>query len=200
MSSPVVKEFPLWKQGLVFISFFILVFGLGAFSSPILLSSDNLNRHFYSPLYYDPATDDRGFGDPDYSGTDISIYDEPSTLIDALSIIEPAFVFGILWVIPYGMMVLSVFIHWRNNGFTGSKSAKLSLSVFVWQLWLGIAWSWLFFLFHLNNYAIGVLIILFILIAINIKLFYRTSKLAGLLLLPYLFWVLYVGLLIFFRG
>ena len=66
---------------------------------------------------------------------------------------------------------------------------RMALSFFFAQLLVNSLWSWLFFAWHLGALALVDILILWLLIVATIVYFWRTTVLAGALLVPYLLWV-----------
>jgi tryptophan-rich sensory protein len=89
-------------------------------------------------------------------------------------------------------LAISVWLVWRKQGISG---AILPLSVFLIQLMLNAAWSWLFFGLHEPVLAFIEILGLWAAIILNIILFWRISTISGILLLPYLAWVTFAALL-----
>jgi len=81
-------------------------------------------------------------------------------------------------------MGISLYLIW-NKG----VKIKIPLIIFGAQLLLNIVWSLLFFGLHSPFYGFIKIIVLWISIAFTIFSFLKISKEAGLLLLPYIFWV-----------
>lgn len=75
-----------------------------------------------------------------------------------------------------------------NKGL-GSRRARAGLLVFGVQLALNVLWSVVFFGAESLIYGFGIIVVLWIAIVFTIVLFYRISKAAGLLLVPYICWV-----------
>lgn len=98
----------------------------------------------------------------------------------------PGWIFGPVWSVLYALMGVSAWLVWRVQGFAGARSA---LALFVAQLAVNALWTWLFFVWRLGAVAFGENLLLWLLIVANIVLFSRVSKLAALLLLPYVAWV-----------
>jgi tryptophan-rich sensory protein len=71
------------------------------------------------------------------------------------------------------------------------------LILFVAQLAANALWSWLFFVWHRGGLAFAEVILLWCLIAGTIIAFWRISKIAAVLLLPYLAWVTFASALTF---
>ena len=61
--------------------------------------------------------------------------------------------------------------------------------MFLLQLSLNAAWSWLFFGLHRIDLAFFEILLLFAAISITMILFFKRNRTAGSLLLPYLTWV-----------
>jgi benzodiazapine receptor len=99
----------------------------------------------------------------------------------------PNWVFGPVWTILYGLMGVSLFLVWSKT--LGKGFGRLAIAVFVMQLVLNVLWSYLFF--GLQSPFLGVveITILWLTIAATVALFSRISRIAGLMLLPYLGWV-----------
>jgi len=104
----------------------------------------------------------------------------------------PGWLFGPVWSILYGLMGLSAWLVWRERGFAGARKA---LFVFIVQLAVNALWTWLFFVWRLGGIAFAEILLLWILIVVTIILFSRVSKLAAVLLLPYLVWVSFASAL-----
>lgn len=104
----------------------------------------------------------------------------------------PGWVFGPVWTTLYTLMGISAWLVWRSDGF---RQSRLSLVVFLAQLFFNALWSWLFFDWHLGAWAFVDVIWLLLLIATNIVLFWRVKPIAATLLLPYFFWVMFAAVL-----
>ena len=100
------------------------------------------------------------------------------------SLNPPGFIFGIVWPILYILMSISAFR-------TFPETRKL----FLIQLFFNAIWSWLFFAFHMPVVA---LLNIWILIALNIKLFVkmlRLDSISGILFIPYIVWLCFASYL-----
>lgn len=97
----------------------------------------------------------------------------------------PNWLFGPVWITLFTLMGISLYLIWDK----GLKSVKIPLTIFGVQLILNIVWSFLFFGLESPFIAFIEIIILWISIALTIISFYRVSKKAGLILLPYIIWV-----------
>jgi tryptophan-rich sensory protein len=63
----------------------------------------------------------------------------------------PNWLFGPVWSLLYLLMAISVWLVWKKEGF---QAAIIPLGVFLLQLVLNVAWSWLFFGLHeMSSYS-----------------------------------------------
>lgn len=106
------------------------------------------------------------------------------------SLTPPGFVFPIVWTILYILMGIASYLV-----LTTDKTDDFSLFFYGLQLFFNFFWSILFF--NLEAYLLSFiwLILLWILIFITTILFYKISKPAGYLMIPYLLWVSFAGYL-----
>ena len=70
-----------------------------------------------------------------------------------------------------------------------------ALTLFVAQLAANALWSWLFFAWHRGALAAAEVLVLLALIVATLGAFWRISRLAALLLVPYLAWVSFASVL-----
>ncbi|HJT38725.1 MAG TPA: TspO/MBR family protein [Sphingobium sp.] len=114
---------------------------------------------------------------------------------DALAkpdLMPPGWAFGVAWTILYIFMglALAIIIHAR-----GARGRGLAVGLFLVQLLLNLLWSPLFFRAHQVDNALGLILMLFALVAVTALLFWRIRRGAGLLLLPYLAWLAFASFL-----
>ncbi|MHA6318134.1 TspO/MBR family protein [Altererythrobacter sp. CAU 1778] len=107
-------------------------------------------------------------------------------------IYPPPATFGIVWTILYIMMGLALTIVVTARG---ARLRRAAIIAFVVQFLLNLAYTPTFFAAHQMTAALGVIIALALALVVTIVLFWRVRRLAGLLLLPYLAWVLFAGVL-----
>jgi benzodiazapine receptor len=98
----------------------------------------------------------------------------------------PAWVFGPVWTVLYALMAIAAWLVWRTRGFRG---AALALGLFVTQLVVNALWTWLFFTWRQGALAFVEIILLWMLIVATIVAFSCFSRIAAVLLLPYIAWV-----------
>jgi tryptophan-rich sensory protein len=106
----------------------------------------------------------------------------------------PDSVFGPVWTALFVLMAIAAWLVWKPEGF---QAAALPLSLFAVQLLLNVAWSWIFFGLHQPGWAFVEILALWLAILATTVLFFRRSKTAGWLLVPYLAWVSFAGALNF---
>lgn len=99
----------------------------------------------------------------------------------------PAWLFGPVWTTLYAMMGVSAFLVWRRR--EGSSAARPATVAFVVQLLLNAAWSPAFFGLRWPEAGLVVIVALWVAIVVTIGLQRRVSRLAAVLMLPYLAWV-----------
>lgn len=102
----------------------------------------------------------------------------------------PAWVFGPVWSTLYVLMGVAAWLVWRSPGPKG-----LALGLFGAQLVANALWSWLFFAWHQGALAAGEVLVLLALIVATIAAFWRISRPAALLLVPYVCWVGFAAVL-----
>jgi benzodiazapine receptor len=103
--------------------------------------------------------------------------------LDKPSWTPPVFVFGPTWTLLYALIAGAGWLAWRRSH---SRRGPL---LFLLQLALNLAWPWLFFAARRLDLAFAVLTLLWITVLALILVSRRVSRLAGLLLLPYLAWL-----------
>ena len=131
----------------------------------------------------------------------------------------PNWIFGPVWTTLFVLMGISLYLVWIKNWepknkivlknrkpwnkwsrklLSGSWQKANIISIFATQLVLNILWSIIFFGAHSAGVAFFELLMLWFAIIFTIINFYRVSKAAAWLLLPYLLWVSFAGVLNYF--
>lgn len=100
----------------------------------------------------------------------------------------PDWIFGPVWSCLYIMIAISGWLIYRAEY---SHKRSVALMLYGGQLALNFIWSFLFF--SLRSPALGLIdiILLCLLISLTIIKGWPVSRLASLLLIPYLVWVMY---------
>lgn len=106
----------------------------------------------------------------------------------------PNRVFPVAWAALYLMIAVAGWLVWRQSGIAGAGAA---LGLYLLQLVLNAAWSWLFFGLHRIDLALAEIVILWLSIAATLVAFHAVRPLAAVLLVPYLAWVTYATALNF---
>jgi len=104
----------------------------------------------------------------------------------------PNWVFGPVWTTLYILLGISFFLIWKEEA---TKARDLAIKVFLIQMLLNFAWSFLFFYFNLIGVALIEIILLWISIASMIYLFYKIKPVAAYMNIPYLLWVSFAAIL-----
>ena len=98
----------------------------------------------------------------------------------------PAFIFPIVWTILYTLMGVSYGILKSNSLLDGNTKFLYYL-----QLIVNLLWPIFFFVFKWRFFSFVWIIILVLLVIAMIAEFYSKNKVAGLLQIPYLLWLLF---------
>jgi translocator protein len=105
----------------------------------------------------------------------------------------PSWLFGPVWTVLYLMMSVAAWRIWRRYG----TAAAGALGLFAVQLALNFGWSFIFFGMQEIGLALAEIIVYALVILATIVVFYRRDRIAGLLLVPLLAWVLFAAALNF---
>jgi tryptophan-rich sensory protein len=105
----------------------------------------------------------------------------------------PSSVFFPVWTILYTLMGISLYLVWER----GLDQGEVKKGVFLFGLQLGLnaLWSLLFFGLRSPYYAFLEILVLWLAILLTMVQFWKISKAAFLLLVPYLLWVSFAALL-----
>ena len=105
----------------------------------------------------------------------------------------PAWVFAPVWTTLFALMGIAAFLVWRKG--LNNRNVKIALVIFIIQLVLNTLWSIIFFGLHNPGGAFIEIIFLWIAIFFTIIVFFKISRPAALLLVPYIIWVSFAGYL-----
>ena len=98
----------------------------------------------------------------------------------------PPSVFGPVWTTLYVMMGTAAWLVWRKRGF---KGARAPLVFYLVHLIANAAWTGIFFGLEAPGAAFAEILVLWVMIAVLISMFWSIDRIAGMLLIPYLGWV-----------
>lgn len=106
----------------------------------------------------------------------------------------PDYLFGPVWTTLYFLMGIAFYDVWVKHP---SKSPNWvgGVTFFLLQLILNAGWSIVFFGLHQVGIALLVILVLWFMILLCIIAFSRISKIAAVLLVPYLLWVSFAAIL-----
>lgn len=128
----------------------------------------------------------------------------------------PNWIFAPVWTTLYLLMGISLYLVWKNNWqvknpllqsgrktwnlwserlWTGDLQKVNIISIFALQYVLNILWSYIFFGLHSPVLAFIEILALWWAIVYTVVNFYRVSKSAAYILLPYLIWVSFAAVL-----
>ncbi len=105
----------------------------------------------------------------------------------------PSWVFGPVWTTLYILMGVSVFLIWQKGW--ERRDVKIAVSVYGVQLVLNALWSIVFFGMQSPGLALVNIALLFVSIVSTMILFYKISRPAMYLLIPYILWVSFASYL-----
>jgi len=98
----------------------------------------------------------------------------------------PNWIFGPVWTLLYALMGMSLYLVWTSR----LKQVKTKAFVaFGIQLVLNILWSMAFFGLHSPIGGLIIILGLTVAIVLTMRFFWRFSRMAVYLLIPYLLWV-----------
>lgn len=113
------------------------------------------------------------------------------------SLILPVFqppgpLFGIAWAILYTLIGFAFAVVWGTRDAPGKL---LAIGLFVLGFAINLTWSPLFFRFHMISGALAVLGVMLVVALLTTWAFYRVNRLAAWLMLPYVAWLCFAGVL-----
>jgi len=98
----------------------------------------------------------------------------------------PNWAFGPVWLTLYLLMGISLFIVWNKRL---NKKTRPAIQIFGLQLGLNILWSIVFFGFQSISAGLVVIVLMWFAILWTMLRFWKISKPAAWLLVPYIVWV-----------
>lgn len=99
----------------------------------------------------------------------------------------PPYLFGPVWSVLYLLMAVAAWLVWRAN----PRWSNPAVIAYTGQLTLNLIWSPLFFGLGWRGLALVDIVLLDIAVAATVALFWKINRIAAVLLLPYLAWVLF---------
>ncbi len=105
----------------------------------------------------------------------------------------PSWVFGPTWTTLYALMGVAAFLIWKTGW--EKREVRMALGAFGIQLFLNAVWSVIFFGLHSPGWALVDIAALWLAIVWTMIVFYKISKPAAYLLIPYILWVSFASYL-----
>ncbi len=105
----------------------------------------------------------------------------------------PDWLFAPVWTILYIMMAVSLIIFLKTRG----ENKTVSIILFLSQLTLNLLWAPVFFGNMNPRGAFIIILFMIITLLMTIIAFYKYSKTAAIILLPYLIWICFAAYLNF---
>lgn len=112
-------------------------------------------------------------------------------LTNKSSITPPNYVFPIIWNILYFLIAISLYTLLKSK----TKEKTKILTVFIINLVFNALWSYLFFSLKNPLFALIDLILIIITLLLMIHMSYKINKKSSYLLVPYLIWICFAGIL-----
>ena len=141
-------------------------------------------------LFLVPAVVLLGFLSGEYAG---STANNPwFAALEKPTIFPPPITFAIVWTVLYALMGLALALvcsAW------GARFRLPAILAFALQLLLNLAWSPAFFAEHEIRLALLILAALNVAVLLTVVLFWKVRRVAALLLLPYLAWIMFAAVL-----
>jgi tryptophan-rich sensory protein len=104
----------------------------------------------------------------------------------------PNWIFGPVWSTLYVMMGVAAWRVWRTPA---SHDRARGITGFILQLAFNAAWTPVFFGLQLIGWAIVVVLLMWLAVAVTIFFFHRVDRIAAWLLAPLLAWVSFASVL-----
>ena len=105
----------------------------------------------------------------------------------------PSWLFPVVWTVLFVLMGIASYIAVESP--SSAQAKERAFKVYFLQLGFNFLWSIIFFTFGAYEIAFVWLAILLALIVITAVRFYRINRTAGILLMPYIAWVVFAGYL-----
>ena len=106
----------------------------------------------------------------------------------------PGWLFGPVWTLLYALMAIAAWRVWRRPD-AKPDARKTALACWAFQLALNVGWSWIFFRAHQTGFAFVELVSLWLAILATTVAFAGIDRPAAALMVPYLLWTTFAGVL-----
>lgn len=118
---------------------------------------------------------------------------EEMKLMEKPPLSPPDWLFPVVWTILYSLMGIASYLVLKSDA--PQKSIENALKLYGVQLLFNFFWTIWYFNLQAFFFSFGWLVVLWIMILVMTVMFFRISKPAGYMLLPYLLWVGFAGYL-----
>jgi len=108
------------------------------------------------------------------------------------SITPPNIVFPVVWTILFFLIALSLYFAWINSNLIEKVSITAAFGL---NFFFNVAWTALYFGLKNPSLALFDLICLLLSIILMMRVTYKIDKKSTYLLIPYLIWVIFAGIL-----
>jgi len=105
----------------------------------------------------------------------------------------PNWLFAPVWTVLYVLMGVAAFLVWRKG--LENRQVKIALIVFLLQLVFNALWSIVFFGLQSPLYGLIIISVLLVAILATVIIFFKMSRIASVLMWPYLLWVIFAAIL-----
>jgi translocator protein len=105
----------------------------------------------------------------------------------------PGSTIGLVWLFLFTLMGISLFLVWREG--LDRPDVKTAIYFFAAQFVFNVMWSWAFFGLQSPLSGLVVIAVLWVFILATIIKFWPISRIAAILLVPYLLWVSFAAYL-----
>jgi tryptophan-rich sensory protein len=95
----------------------------------------------------------------------------------------PSYLFAPIWTVLYVLMAVAAWKVWREGGF---RKQTFALGLFLVQLALNSAWSFVCFGTHALPLSVANMTLLWLAVLGTVRAFFAANRFAGWLLVPYL--------------
>ena len=113
------------------------------------------------------------------------------SLLNKPPLSPPGWLFPVVWTVLFLLMGFASYLVSRSD----SMQKRPALILYAIQLSVNFFWSIFFFNFEWYLFSFFWLVLLWVLILLTIRAFWRISPTAAILLIPYLLWVTFAGYL-----
>lgn len=107
----------------------------------------------------------------------------------------PAWLFPVVWTILYTLMGISSYLILTSGA--EKEVIQNALSIYAYQLTINFLWPTFFFNFRWYFFSFLWLLLLLWMVVIMVREFYKISKPAAYLNIPYIVWLVFAGYLNF---